>query len=186
MARRASGGTPQWLSRLIGRKPVVALLLLLAVLVGGYFVTRAVGSGDSGATSTVASASAPVTSTSPSNSATGSGDCEDLGGVVEPGDCVDPESGLPVVAATELPSEARHTLDLIETDGPFPHDEDGTTFQNREGILPAQNAGYYKEYTVQTPGSDDRGARRIVAGAGKELYYTDDHYQSFVRIGLLG
>lgn len=182
MARRAGGGTPRWLSRLIDRKPVLALLLLLAVLVGGYFVTRAVGSGDSSDAQAVPTRASSSVSITPTASSPGT-ECEDLGGVVESGDCVDPDSGLTVVAATELPPEARHTLDLIESGGPFPHDEDGTTFQNREGILPAQNAGYYKEYTVETPGSDDRGARRIVAGAGKELYYTEDHYQSFVRIG---
>ncbi len=57
--------------------------------------------------------------------------------------------------------------------------KDGSTFQNREGILPPQPQGYYSEYTVETPGSSDRGARRIVGGKDGELYYTDDHYSSF-------
>jgi ribonuclease T1 len=94
----------------------------------------------------------------------------------------DPESGLPWIAVTDLPPEARETLDLIESDGPFPYDRDGVVFQNREGILPDEERGYYHEYTVVTPGSDDRGARRIVTGANAERYYTDDHYDSFRRI----
>ena len=94
----------------------------------------------------------------------------------------DPESGLPWIAADDLPPEARGTLALIESDGPFPYDRDGAVFQNREEILPDESRGYYHEYTVETPGSDDRGARRIVAGSEGELYYTDDHYESFRRI----
>ena len=96
---------------------------------------------------------------------------------------VDPESGLRWSAAAALPSEARATLALIAAGGPFPYERDGSVFQNRERILPDEARGYYREYTVVTPGSDDRGARRIVAGAGGERYYTDDHYASFRRIG---
>jgi ribonuclease T1 len=83
-----------------------------------------------------------------------------------------------------LPAEARRTLRLIEAGGPYPYDRDGTTFQNRERRLPAQPPGYYREYTVPTPGSPDRGARRIVSGGDPpvEFYYTDDHYRSFRRI----
>lgn len=69
-----------------------------------------------------------------------------------------------------------------EAGGPFSHDQDGTTFQNREGLLPQQSEGYYKEYTCETPGSEDRGARRLVIGSGGETYYTADHYGSFTRI----
>jgi ribonuclease T1 len=90
--------------------------------------------------------------------------------------------GLPVVYVDELPREARETLRLIERNGPFPYDKDGSVFQNREGLLPDQQRGYYREYTVITPGENDRGARRIVAGEDGELYYTDDHYDSFQRI----
>jgi len=73
-------------------------------------------------------------------------------------------------------------LETIESGGPFPYEEDGQTFQNREGLLPAQPIGYYREYTVETPGSPDRGARRLVIGDGGETYYTDDHYASFTQI----
>jgi ribonuclease T1 len=81
-----------------------------------------------------------------------------------------------------LPRQARDTILLIEQDGPFPFERDGITFQNREGLLPNEPRGYYREYTVITPGSRDRGARRIVAGAEGELYYTDDHYESFREV----
>lgn len=94
----------------------------------------------------------------------------------------DPASGLPLVALAALPPEAAETVDLIDAGGPFPHSQDGATFQNREGLLPDQPKGYYAEYTVETPGSSDRGARRIVAGDDGELYWTDDHYESFSRI----
>ena len=91
-------------------------------------------------------------------------------------------SNLPVVAYADLPPEAHDTLALIDQGGPFPFRQDGTVFQNREGILPPKANGYYHEYTVITPGSDTRGARRIVGGGGGELYYTDDHYASFREI----
>lgn len=90
------------------------------------------------------------------------------------------EDGLPEIVLEDLPREARRTLDLIRTGGPFPYGRDGTVFGNRERLLPAHERGYYREYTVVTPGSRDRGARRIVAGG--EYYYTDDHYDSFRRI----
>ena len=81
-----------------------------------------------------------------------------------------------------LPPEARQTLALIKAGGPFPYAKDGSVIGNREGLLPKRNRGYYKEYTVKTPGARDRGARRIVAGIPGEYYYTDDHYKTFKRI----
>ena len=87
-----------------------------------------------------------------------------------------------------LPAEALDTLALIERGGPFPHRQDGATFQNREQLLPARPRGYYREYTVRTPGSRDRGARRIVSGGRPptEFFYTDDHYRSFRRFAPAG
>ncbi len=88
------------------------------------------------------------------------------------------------VAVARLPAEARETLQRIDAGGPFPYRRDGITFQNREARLPDQARGYYREYTVDTPGSRNRGARRIVTG-GKppvEFYYTADHYKTFSRI----
>jgi len=82
----------------------------------------------------------------------------------------------------ELPPEARATLRLIASGGPFPHQQDGVVFGNRERLLPPKPRGYYHEYTVPTPGRRDRGARRIVAGEAREYYYSDDHYRSFRNI----
>ncbi len=80
-----------------------------------------------------------------------------------------------------LPAEAFDTLALIDREGPFPHQQDGSVFQNRERLLPQQPRGHYREYTVATPGARDRGARRIVTGGHppREWYYTADHYRSF-------
>lgn len=84
------------------------------------------------------------------------------------------------ICYSDLPSQAHDTLDLIDQGGPYPYPQDGTVFQNREGILPSQSQGYYHEYTVVTPGSSDRGARRVVTGQqDAEDYYTADHYTSF-------
>ena len=90
------------------------------------------------------------------------------------------------VSLDSYPAEERgaieKTLALIDAGGPFPYRQDGTVFSNREHLLPAEAHGYYHEYTVPTPGSPDRGARRIVMGSAGEAYYTDDHYRSFWRI----
>jgi len=86
------------------------------------------------------------------------------------------------LAVADLPPEARATLALIKAGGPFPYRQDGLVFGNREKRLPLRDRGYYREYTVRTPGAGDRGARRIVAGMGGEYYYTADHYRSFKRI----
>jgi ribonuclease T1 len=90
------------------------------------------------------------------------------------------------VRLTELPRQGRDTYELIRQGGPFPYEKDGTVFGNRERLLPAEKRGYYREYTVRTPGSRDRGARRIVCGgpvkAPAACYYTADHYASFRKI----
>lgn len=88
-------------------------------------------------------------------------------------------SGLPEVKASELPAEARQILALIARGGPYPYSRDDATFGNFERLLPRKASGYYKEYTVRTPGESDRGARRIVAGQAGDKYYTADHYNSF-------
>jgi ribonuclease T1 len=83
------------------------------------------------------------------------------------------------VDLSALPSEATDTVNLIKQGGPYPYPQDGGVFSNREGVLPTCEDGYYKEYTVKTPGSDDRGARRFVVGNRGEYFYTEDHYESF-------
>ncbi|HYC46255.1 MAG TPA: ribonuclease domain-containing protein [Burkholderiales bacterium] len=93
-----------------------------------------------------------------------------------------PEPATAAVPVAQLPAEARTTLALIRAGGPFPYERDGIMFGNFERRLPPAERGYYREYTVATPGLKHRGARRIVAGRGGELYYTADHYRTFRRI----
>jgi ribonuclease T1 len=98
---------------------------------------------------------------------------------------VQPAAGTVSLAA--LPAEAQQTERLIRSGGPFPYQKDGLVFGNRERLLPLQARGYYREYTVRTPGSRDRGARRIVCGGRQPrepdaCFYTEDHYASFKRI----
>jgi ribonuclease T1 len=97
-----------------------------------------------------------------------------------------PEGGGDVELSS-LPAEAHETDRLIRSGGPFPYRKDGIVFGNRERLLPLQQRGYYREYTVKTPGAGDRGARRMVCGGSpprspETCYYTDDHYASFRRI----
>lgn len=95
-------------------------------------------------------------------------------------------SDVATVSLQALPAQGRETYQLIHRGGPFPYEKDGTVFGNRERILPGQKRGYYREYTVKTPGERDRGARRIVCGGPattpEVCYYTADHYDSFRRI----
>jgi ribonuclease T1 len=144
-----------------GRAQQWLLLLAAAVLLVGWWV---VGGGPDADAPEPARPDTGTSETDPGTSET------------------DPASGLPVVRLADLPPEAARTLELIDAGGPFPEERDGVTFENREELLPDQPRGYYSEYTVPTPGSDDRGARRIVAGEGGELYWTADHYTSFSRI----
>lgn len=96
-------------------------------------------------------------------------------------------AGLQVRALSQLPPQATQVWQLIQEGGPFPDRQDGTVFGNREGRLPKQRSGFYREYTVPTPGESDRGARRLVTGGPAtsdtaELYYTGNHYKSFVVV----
>ena len=86
------------------------------------------------------------------------------------------------IAVAALPREARQTLQIIRRGGPFPFERDGVVFGNYERLLPTKSRGYYHEYTVATPGAQNRGARRIISGKDGEYYYSDDHYRSFKRI----
>ncbi|HWD05990.1 MAG TPA: ribonuclease domain-containing protein [Amycolatopsis sp.] len=145
------------------RRITAALVGLLVLVLGGWLVKESVGG----------SSSAPAT---PSSSATAG-----ASGVTAklPGS----DSGLPVEALSSLPSQVRDTWKLIEAGGPFPYPRnDDVVFQNREKVLPRKQSGYYHEYTVKTPGSPDRGPRRLVTGQQKELFYTGDHYASFVVV----
>jgi ribonuclease T1 len=94
--------------------------------------------------------------------------------------------GVAAVRVAELPRQGQETYERIRQGGPFPHGKDGSVFGNRERQLPGEKRGYYREYTVPTPGSRDRGARRIVCGGPSRTphacYYTADHYASFRKI----
>ncbi len=88
-------------------------------------------------------------------------------------------AGMPVLTLAQLPPQAVATLRLIAAGGPYPYAADNTVYGNYSGTLPHERRGYYHEFTVVTPGSTTRGARRVVTGAGGEDYYTSDHYASF-------
>ncbi|MEU3483790.1 ribonuclease domain-containing protein [Streptomyces sp. NPDC033754] len=133
----------------------ILLALVLCVFLAGC-------SAASDTVSTGSTAAAPATS-APAAAATGT-------------------SGLPTVRAADLPPEARRTLGLIARGGPYPYAKDGAVFSNFERLLPRRERGYYREYTVKTPGERDRGARRIVTGRDGEIYWTDDHYESFREV----
>ena len=91
---------------------------------------------------------------------------------------------IPTVSVEDLPQGVRDTLALLKQGGPFPYKRDGVVFDNRERSLPSRPRGYYREYTVPTPGARDRGARRIVSGGDPPVvyYYTDDHFRSFRQL----
>jgi ribonuclease T1 len=159
MAEAASTGRQRYRWLLL----LAAATMLVAWLVAGGGQGEEDPEGDSRSTS-----SSPSSTTSPSP---------------DDATATDAASGLPVVRLAALPPEAGRTVELIDAGGPFPEpDHDGGTFGNREELLPDRPMGYYREYTVPTPGVDHRGARRIVAGDGEELYWTDDHYSSFSLI----
>ena len=103
---------------------------------------------------------------------------------------VDAVSGLKIVAVADMPKEAQDTLKLIDQGGPYPYSRDGVVFGNLEKILPKHDRGYYHEYTVKTPGSPDRGARRLIGGGAlttpASVYYTGDHYASFCLVNERG
>ena len=151
-------------------KKLWPLGLVLVILLVGYLVPTLGGDGDdtSGADSAVDADAA----------------LESEGATQASADAEPPLqfTDLPPISIDQLPGEALDTLDLIGSGGPYPFDRDDLVFENREGLLPDQELGHYREYTVITPGENDRGARRIVAGADGELFYTADHYSSFSEV----
>lgn len=152
-----------------GRRLTVALVGLIALVVVGWFVKDTVASKP---------ASAPPSATTQVSSGQVSS------GQVSSGEVPGAKaSGFEVKALSSLPAEAAKTYKLVGSEGPFPYPRnDGVTFENREKRLPQQRSGYYKEYTVPTPGSRDRGARRLVVGSSREVFYTGDHYSTFVVV----
>lgn len=138
------------------RWPLLALVVLVVLLVVGYGIAalRDHGTGRPAPTS--------AARTSPASTTTHAAGAE--------------------VSLSSLPGQAAATVALIERGGPFPYRQDGVVFANAERHLPIRARGYYHEYTVTTPGSPDRGARRIITGSAGEYYYTADHYDSFERV----
>ena len=152
----------------MGRGSVGARLVVVGLLIGLLGGCSTAAPGTSAATGTGAPPAPASATANPTPKAT------------QPRS--DPLSGLPTIAVADLPAEAVPVLADIATGDPFAYSQDGVVFNNREGILPRRTSGYYHEYTVPTPGSPDRGARRLVAGKGSEIYYTADHYASFWRV----
>lgn len=104
-----------------------------------------------------------------------------------PQDLTEPAAAADQIHLTQLPRQGQRVMEQIRQGGPFRYEKDGTVFGNRERLLPRARRGYYREYTVPTPGLRHRGARRIVCGGDKPrtpdaCYYTEDHYSSFRRI----
>lgn len=155
---------------------LVTVLLLVAVW---WLQNRDTGTPEPDAARDTPSTSAPRTSAPQTSAPQTSAPRTSAPRTSAPAD----SSGLPTVDLADLPSEAAETVALIDAGGPFPYPgKDGSTFGNFERLLPARARGYYAEYTVPTPGAETRGARRIIAGDGGELYWTEDHYESFERI----
>ena len=166
------------------RRPLLALLLLGVLLAGGYLLSYL--GGDPGP-------ARPATTSGPSSAGTATAAGPAVDRTPTPGRTIQPTGpggtrsqgtadGPATVGVAELPAEARRVLALLDAGGPFPYRQDGSVFGNYERRLPAHPRGWYREYTVPTPGERDRGARRIVAGRDGTRYYTADHYESYARI----
>jgi ribonuclease T1 len=183
---RVAAGHGAWSA--VPLRPLAVLVAVLTVLFG-LVVGCAVGPAGVAARSTSSAASPGALRSAEATSGPGAGAAVD-GGSGGGGSCPAPspstpgagESRLPLRALCALPPEAAQVWHAIQTGGPFRYSRDGIVFNNAEHILPARERGYYHEYTVPTPGSPDRGPRRLVTGQGHELYYTGDHYASFVVV----
>lgn len=164
------------------RRLGVAVGLMLVAFV--LLLTGCGGTAGTAQSSAVGASSAAVTKPPPSSKATASAKASAKPSAAATSRLAPsaPTTDLDTIAIDQLPPEAVTTLQLIASDGPFPYSRDGVTFGNREGILPKEPNGFYAEYTVVTPGSKDRGARRIVAGDDGSRFYTDDHYASFEEV----
>ncbi len=155
---------------------------LLAALVVPLVALVVAACGGSGAGTAASSATAP---SSPRPSV--SGHTSQPKPAVSPADAgrlapAQPTTDLRTMTVAMLPKQGIDTLRLIADGGPYPYSKDGVTFSNREGLLPRHPSGWYREFTVVTPGSSDRGARRIIAGQDGSRFYTSDHYASFREV----
>jgi ribonuclease T1 len=150
---------------------------VVALLLTGLLAIALFASGGAGLFDSLTGSPTPAASTggAPASAAPVPGPAKSPASAAVPAN----PSGLPAIKESALPAEARRTLTLIRQGGPYPYSQDDQAFGNFERILPRKASGYYRQYTVPTPGAPDRGARRIIAGGGGEKYYTQDHYDSF-------
>ncbi|HPB72523.1 MAG TPA: ribonuclease domain-containing protein [Phycicoccus sp.] len=170
--------TPPRVTRMSPAAKGLTLLVIVVVLAAAWWVTRGTSTGKSA----TAGASTGTSHSAPARAGASAGSSA-AKPVRTPGAArATPDSGLSAIAESALPAQARHTLSLIRAGGPYPYSQDDGVFGNLEGLLPKHQRGYYREYTVVTPGSGDRGPRRIIAGADGDRYYTADHYASFQQI----
>ncbi|MFG2846510.1 ribonuclease [Kitasatospora sp. NPDC048296] len=154
---------------------VVVAVLILAVLAGaGYLLA---GRGGSSHPKAAASATTTAKPSAPKPTPPAGGGTPATSGTWVPAD-----PALADVCRTKLPSQAQDTLALIAKNGPYPYNRDGIVFENRESRLPKKAGSYYHEFTVVTPGSNDRGTRRVVTGGSGEQYWSPDHYVTFQEI----
>ncbi len=170
------------------RRGLPWIVLLIALVAASIALQRNAREGETGNTAT-GRAALPASTSNPAPDILDGAFPDDRPGSRQPAWPQDPSLPDPGTAgSSDLPPEAHATLRRILADGSFPYRQDGGTFGNRERLLPARARSWYREYTVETPGSRDRGARRIVAGGDppSEFFYTDDHYRSFRRIDAQG
>ncbi|GAA2792021.1 hypothetical protein GCM10010441_16600 [Kitasatospora paracochleata] len=158
------------------------LATLVAALTASAALTGCGSSGGSAAAGTAATAKGTTPNATAGRSASGAPKPSPPAKPSSPSGWVPTNTALADVCRSKLPDQARDTLTLIAKGGPYPYRSDGIVFENRESRLPRQSTGYYHEYTVVTPGSDDRGTRRVVTGSAGEQYWTGDHYASFQEI----
>ncbi|MFF0391305.1 ribonuclease [Kitasatospora sp. NPDC004615] len=161
-------------------------LISLAVLIVAGLIAAVTallnGGGDTGSPSADKSPSAPAATAARNGTTSAPKPSAPAKSPADQPAWVPTNTALADVCRSKLPSQALDTLGLIAKGGPYPYRSDGIVFENRESRLPRQNNGYYHEFTVVTPGSDDRGTRRVVTGNAGEQYWTADHYASFQEI----
>ncbi|GHF58100.1 hypothetical protein GCM10018790_39890 [Kitasatospora xanthocidica] len=162
---------------------VVVAVLILVLLAGAGYLLANKGSGHSkAAASPAAAATGTPAAGSQAPKPSAPKPSPPAGGTAPAGTWVPADPALADVCRTKLPSQAQDTLGLIAKGGPYPYNRDGIVFENRESRLPKKADGYYHEFTVVTPGSNDRGTRRVVTGTSGEQYWSADHYATFQEI----
>ncbi|MFJ1790778.1 ribonuclease [Kitasatospora griseola] len=164
------------------RNRLISLIVLVVAGLVATVVALLDGGGGTGSPSAVKSPSAPAATATRSGATSAPKPSAPAKSPTDLPTWVPTNTALADVCRSKLPAQALDTLGLIAKGGPYPYRSDGIVFENRESRLPRQRNGYYHEFTVVTPGSDDRGTRRVVTGGAGEQYWTADHYASFQEI----